>query len=232
MGLLEFLNINNHLILTKMEKKYQRFNFLLKYKSCIIVVLLFLTCTFSVKAQKTDSIRDDRDGKTYKTVIIGKQTWLAQNLNFETGKGSWCYDDKKSYCDIYGRLYNWEAAKMSCPKGWHLPSDEEWSKLVDFLGGKNVASSKMKETCETYWVKANTSNNSGFNALPGGFHFLDDYTDGGFMDIGLNGTWWSSTAMPKLANKLSIMEDGSIDRSNLNKKHSYSVRCIKDNVIK
>jgi len=84
------------------------------------------------------SFTDYRDGKTYKTVRIGNQTWMAENLNFNN-LNSWC-----NQCETYGRLYNYEAALTSCPSGWHLPSDDEWSILMSNCGGENVAGGKRQ----------------------------------------------------------------------------------------
>ncbi len=89
---------------------------------------------------------DHRDGKCYKWIKIGSQIWMAENLNYLSSSGSWCYDDLISNCNIYGRLYDWETAMTACPIGWHLPSSEEWESLTLYLGGKKVAGGKMKET--------------------------------------------------------------------------------------
>ena len=67
---------------------------------------------------------DERDGQKYRTVVIGKQTWMAENLNYRT-EGSYCYDDDELTCFQYGRLYKWEPATGACPAGWHLPSNKE-----------------------------------------------------------------------------------------------------------
>jgi len=95
-----------------------------------------------------DVFTDSKDGKQYKTVKIGEQTWMAENLNTETGK-SVCYENKDDNCKKYGRLYDWETAMKACPSGWHLPSKAEWQELVDFEG-LNPYQKKKYETASYY----------------------------------------------------------------------------------
>ena len=103
------------------------------------VILLFLLCPVMLYAQTTGRFTDARDGKIYKTVKIGDQVWMAENLNYDAGEGSWCYKDSLSNCEKYGKLYTWEAARRSAPKGWHLPSKEEFETLLNSLGGSGSA---------------------------------------------------------------------------------------------
>ena len=122
-------------------------------------------------------------GKAYKTVRIGTQTWMAENLNYNVA-GSKCYDDLEANCNTYGRLYNWETALEVCPSGWHLPSDDEWTVLEDYVG--STAGTKLKAT--SGWSSGNGTNSYGFSALPGGIGESGYFSGGGSF-----GTWWSAT---------------------------------------
>lgn len=112
-----------------------------------------------------NSLRDSRDGQTYKYVKIGNQVWMAENLNYETAN-SYCYNDNSTNCEKYGRLYEWSAALNACPIGWHLPSDADFEILVEAVGGENVAGKNLKST--TGWDLCGNGVDFGFNALPGG----------------------------------------------------------------
>jgi uncharacterized protein (TIGR02145 family) len=157
----------------------------------LFLSLLALTFNISLAAKENASnstIKDPRDGKTYKTVKIGEQLWMAENLNYEA-EGSKCYDNKPANCEKYGRMYNWNAAMKACPTGWHLPSDEEWTTLTDFVGAP-TAGTKLK--AKSGWNdNGNGTDAYGFSALPGGAASYDDL----FETIGYYGLWWSSSEL-------------------------------------
>jgi uncharacterized protein (TIGR02145 family) len=174
------------------------------------------------------AFEDARDKRIYKWVRIGEQIWMAENLNYDAGKGCCFYRNKRENGEKYGRLYNWETAMNSCPQGWHIPTDQEWTVLTDFLGGVDVASGKLKEAGISNWVSPNkgATNESGFSALPGGVR-----NHGKFRDIGVYSEWWSSTqGYPGDACYRGLSaKDTIVTRYGGTNIQSYLyVRCIKD----
>ena len=172
----------------------------------------------------------DHAGREYKTVQIGDQLWMAENLAYEPPTGNyWAYDNDPKNVEKYGYLYDWETAKNVCPEGWHLPSEDEWTTLADYLGGEEVAGKKMKS--KTGWLdNGNGTDESGFSGLPGGCHFINS----SFQDIGERGRWWSSTVdnigYMSWYNLISY-NNGGIGGGLLtdnNKGSGYSVRCLRD----
>ena len=190
--------------------------------------------SIDVKATKKETYKDTRDSKTYITVTIGTQTWMAQNMDYKTQEGkSLSYDENKANQEKYGLLYNHKAALAACPSGWHLPSKDEWMVLVDFLGGDDAAPVKLKTTKD--WEETDpdlgeepADNSSGFSALPGGFgNFLIKYS---FFSLGENAFFWSSTTnLEDKAGVFSLAYDSRFSDYNDESASSfYSVRCLKD----
>jgi uncharacterized protein (TIGR02145 family) len=160
---------------------------------------------------------DPRDGRKYRVVKIGGNTWTAENLNYRSNN-SWCYDNDTSNCGKYGRLYAWEAAKTVCPAGWHLPSVKEWDDLTGAAGGKKKSGpARQIGVIEHYWdgagkklkarsgwsaYKGNSGDGTddyGFSALPGGQgcrKYNSDsktyYIDKFYYASNL-GFWWTAT---------------------------------------
>lgn len=182
----------------------------------------------------------DDDGNNYAVVTIGTQTWMAENLNYETAD-SWWYNNSSVNGAIYGRLYKWYAALTACPSGWHLPSDDEWKTLEMFLGMSQSQADqtgwrgtdeggKMKETGITHWDSPNTGaeNSSGFTALPGGYRYGNMY----FGKLGSDGYWWSSTQHSSITTEAwtrSLRNEGStVGRNFHSKQDGFSVRCLRD----
>jgi uncharacterized protein (TIGR02145 family) len=185
-----------------------------------------------------DSVKDI-DGNVYRTVQIGNQTWMAENLKttryndgsqihtsnggpagytnwFDLSTGAYCwYENDTAYKDIYGALYNWHAVGNGnlCPTGWHVPTDSEWTTLINFLGGENVAA-------------INLTNPSGFAAIPVG-----ELNGWGFVENSL--IWWSVTPydLKNLGVPYAYLRSLWVDkviRAWEPASYGYSVRCLKD----
>jgi len=190
---------------------------------------------------KLDTLTDRRDGKTYKTVTIGRQTWTAENLNYQTPSGSWCYDSIKSNCNYYGRLYDWNTARKSCFSGWHLPTKQDWDSLGKALGSAgepdeegNVnwygLGKKLKAINCWYDSGDGLKNKYGFSAMPGGVRLHDRNR---FINSGYVGFWWTSTEYNNYGGDSAyfwnIRHDNDIaSELHGDKNHGMSVRCRRD----
>lgn len=167
-------------------------------------------------------------GRTYKTIKIGQQEWMAQNLNYDVGYGCYCYENKQPNCNKYGKLYTWAAAKLAAAEiiGWHLSSDTEWTQLENLLGGSSNAGKKLKST--SGWKNSgNGTNSSGFSALAGGYR----YGGGRFcLDMGSYvGFWTASTGSSSRAwRRYLSCDDSEVSRDNDYEDSGYSVRLVRD----
>ena len=193
----------------------------------------------------------DIDNNVYKTIQIGSQVWMAENLkttkykdgtsiplvtddatwtNLSTPGYCWYNNDAASNKNIYGALYNWYTVNTGklCPTGWHVSSDAEWITLSNYLGGESITGVKIKETGTVHWWNPNAgaTNESGFTALGSGYRHL--YAS--FVNLGVTVSWWTTladTANDAWDRGTSYMAN-YIDRSSFNKRYGFSVRCLKD----
>lgn len=237
-----------------------------------LVTLVFTAC--ETEDETTPNVVSDIDGNSYNTVVIGTQTWIAENLqttkyndgtpisyiadnNYawaSAATGAYCwYNNDQDFAEgnSYGALYNWYAVETGklCPSGWHVPTDDDWNTLENFLadngynydgttgGGRAKIAKALAKT--TGWTKfsapgvvGNTDypdyrNKSGFSAMPSGFRV---YYNGVFSSVNTNTDWWSSTTTTggfvfgRSVNNYSA----NMYRTSIVKSYGLSVRCVKD----
>ena len=215
---------------------------------------MFLSISFNSIAQESSATVKDIDGNVYKTVQIGNQLWMTENLkttkyndgtpipnviddtqweNLTTGAYSWSNHDAANK-NPYGALYNWYAVETGklCPTGWHVASDKEWTTLMVYLGGYAIAGGKLKDADTTYWGSPNkgATNESGFTAIPGGWR-----NDNGAFSLFLC-YWWTSSTYSRYTDVpgeprfyVIFRQQISIKKNHfLTKGNGLSVRCIKD----
>ncbi len=179
----------------------------------------YVRCLEGKASSDENVLVDFRDGKIYKTVQIGEQVWMAENLNYEMD-GSFCCDDKSTNCGKYGRFYTWEAAVKACPTGWHLPKFREYKTLISNSGGPENAGKKLKFTSD--WREKG----NGFSARPAGLCEIG----GRAYDRDSFAYFWSSTENDQRAYSLELsyrINFASL-KEDSNKSDGLSVRCIKD----
>lgn len=215
-----------------------------------------LSSSSTAKSLSSSSIEygtllDRRDNQTYKTVVIGTQTWMAENLNYADSvsttnlKGnSWCYNNSADSCAKYGRLYTWtgamniaisyQSASAStvvstpqqgvCPTGWHIPTDAEWTTLENAGGDSSTAGTVLKSTSGWY-NDGNGTDRYGFSALPGGY-----YSGSEFGSVGYNGFWWTATeySFSSAYRRYMSYNYTDVGTYSLSKMHGRSLRCLKD----
>ena len=168
-----------------------------------------------------NTLTDTRDGQVYRTVTIGDQVWMAENLNFETDS-SYCYNDSAEYCAKYGRLYEWSAAMDACPSGWHLPDTAEWRMLLAAVGGDSIAGMKLKST--SGWNSdGNGTDDFGFTVLPAGGWGSKNF-------VGEAAVFWTSEwyeGYDDYAYGIRLYTDTIVRKGYSNKYIGSSVRCVK-----
>ncbi len=192
----------------------------------------------------------DVEGNTYRTVKIGSQNWMAENLRTTryndntliprvtdnvawkirvTPGYCWYNNDSAAYKSTYGALYNWYAVASGklCPAGWRVASDYLWTTMTTYLGGVYLAGDKLKEAGSVHWTNfnSNSTNETGFTALPGGARM-----DGAFGYLGMTGAWWCSTEFDSETAWCRELDDMITEMlvGKLSKSQGLSVRCIQD----
>jgi uncharacterized protein (TIGR02145 family) len=208
----------------------------MKKKALVDLIQIVVISCISILFQNCDKekvrikeLTDDRDGNVYKTVKIGDQKWMAENMRYETGGGSHLYDNNLVFKEYYGLLYDYNTACLVCPKGWHLPSNEEWNKLELFIGmneseisigGLDRGTSAYKLKSISGWSSGNATDEYGFNALPSGW--MDN---SGFEHMGDLTIFWGTDISRRLDAQCDGISTGKwIQKDDL----AFSVRCIKD----
>jgi len=173
---------------------------------------------------------DIRDGREYKTIIIGNQTWMAENISYATPTGQWWfYNNEESSDALYGKLYDGTAALVVCPDNWHLPTREDFESLMTCIGSDTLAGGRLKEATTTHWNTPNSGadNSSGYTALPAGC--WNPYLSG-FINKGIAGYFWCSTyAAFENLYYLNVWNNNSITGLGYSPiTFGNSVRCIMD----
>jgi len=178
----------------------------------------------NIKAN-SGTMTDARDKKTYKTIKIGTQNWMAQNLDFQA-KNSKCWGEKPDNCSTYGRLYDWENAKSACPAGWRLPNDADWDLLTATAGGKEIAGAKLKKNegwnKVSYDRPGNGEDEFGFAGQAGG------RADATYNGMGQQGCWWSFNEKNATNGNYRRMLHSASTFASIDdpKTNRFSVRCV------
>ncbi|MBW6536618.1 MAG: fibrobacter succinogenes major paralogous domain-containing protein [Mariniphaga sp.] len=216
----------------------------------IFILLVLIVFSFIPFCQENGDTVTDVEGNVYKTIKIGNQTWMLENLKttrYNSGapiqqlidaekwkldvSGAYClYNDDDTNKDAYGVLYNWATIKKGnlAPKGWHIPTIEEWQELIDFLGGEKIAGGKLKDLGTDFWDSPNkgADNSSGFKAVASGYRS----NLGTYASVGNRSVFWTATSKNILQAQLVILMFNSpkVYVFSNSKNFGCSVRCIKD----
>ena len=201
----------------------------------ILFILLGIVLLCCEKEPLGQSLTDI-DGNTYRTIQIGTQTWMAENLKVTKDKNgnpviSYCYSERDDRCEEFGRLYPWEEAKKSCPEGWRLPTTEDWQILEIEIGMDMEDAEAFGWRGTDQGIQLKEGGSSGFNALLAGYKDGIVLWDGRYFDIGYFGSFWSSSeydSINAIAYWVYVTSD-KIYKKEYDKTSALSVRCVKEN---
>ncbi len=183
-------------------------------KRIIFSISAVLFIQLAVFSQIVGTYLDSRDGKVYKTITIGSQTWMSENLNYVTESGSWCYNESHAACDQFGRLYNFETAQNVCMNGWKLPEKQDFDILVEFVTKQGSVFDMLAK-----------DGKSGFNALMSGWRGLNEnyYAQGTQERFWTSSDWQNMNAWFFSMDAATNLSKTDTDNRNL----GFSVRCIR-----
>jgi len=219
----------------------------------LVTILSALINSVALLAQQKPVSVKDADGNVYRTITVGDQVWMAENLRAtrlndgtaitnETDMTKWVQVTTPAFCWVnndektkneYGAMYNWHTVNTGklCPAGWRVATDEDWTRLTDFLGGVQVAGGKLKEKGTARWKDPNAgaTGETGFSAVPAGYRYGYFWAQGTFYETGLNGYYWTGTVCTDTHAWSRTMNAGNtkVYRSIFVNNNGFSVRCIK-----
>lgn len=225
---------------------YRQFRRFISYAILFTMIHLF-GCNKDKGPQIYGTFRDPSDGQTYRTITIGNQEWLADNLNRgqminsnqqQTNNSAiekFCYDNDPRNCDRLGGLYTWSemmayssepGVQGICPTGWWIPTDENWKELEITLGMSTLEANQILWRSQDVGEKLKVGGSSNFAARLGGHWY---YADGAYYSLNQLGSWWSSTSSEAhRAWRRSLgAEEGGVYRATSSKQYAYSVRCVR-----
>lgn len=192
----------------------------------VLITFILLIVSPALPAQEKGSFKDARDGRTYQWVKVGKKAWMAENLKYNAPSASWFFSNDTAHALTYGRLYTHTAAMTSCPKGWRLPTDNDWAMLIEKLGGTAIAGEKMQAFDSIYWA-ANPNlpaTAKTLSSVLGGVR----HADSTFSGVGIWGGLWSATVVGDAASDyLFARGDKGIGKSSNDINSAFGVRCVK-----
>lgn len=193
----------------------------------IIFILSSFSQTINAQSDDFDFLMDERDGNIYLIMKFNDHLWMCQNLKFDIGEGSSCYEGEETNCMLKGRWYTYDAAKRACPEGYRLPSDDEWKALESFLGMDKADLDKR--------YNRNSGTIGTFLKMDGGLGFDAEFA--GVVNPNGNDSYfdtqvylWTSTEINETTAWARVLEDKKVgvDRKMITKNYGLSVRCIKD----
>lgn len=195
----------------------------IEISSSVVYSSSVISTVMSIYNATNNTLTDLRDNIVYKTVTIGDQVWMAENLNFEyqTGTNSFCYNDSEKFCNLYGRLYIEESKNNVCPENWHLPDSIEWKILFDFTGNKNEVLKANSSWSNWQNKDANGTNEYNFSVFAGGNKNRQTYSGyGTSATFWIKGSYWTV--------RITRINDNSPYYSLRDDFSAHAIRCIKD----